>query len=135
VTTQTIPFTDHGTTQQSRHGGGPAILVTADLAGTGLAQLVPSAPSGRLYIAAFQGARNTGGYAIQIERIERTGDRLTVHAALTAPRPGSLTIQVLTSPAHLVSIDRQSASGVREAVVVDRAGTEIARTTVTQSQP
>jgi hypothetical protein len=135
VTAQSIPFTDHGMTQQSRHDGGPAIVVTADLANTGLAQLVASPSAGRIYIAAFQGARSTGGYAIQIERVERAGDRLTVHAALTVPPPGSLTIQVLTSPAHLVSIDRQSVAGVREAIVVDRAGTEIARTTVTQSQP
>jgi hypothetical protein len=132
---QPIPFTDHGTTQQSRHVGGPALVVTPDPAGTGLTQLVPTSQPGPLYVAAFQGARTTGGFAIQIDRIERSGDRLVVHASLTVPPPGALTTQVLTSPAHLVSIDRQSASGVREAVLVDRTGTEIARTTVPQSQP
>jgi hypothetical protein len=53
----------------------------------------------------------------------------------SSPPPGSLTIQVLTSPAHLVSIDRQAAAGAREALLVDQSGSERARVTVPQSQP
>jgi len=41
---------------------------------------------------------------------------------------------VITSPAQLVSIDQQSASGVRSAVLVDQSGTERARAPVTQSR-
>lgn len=135
MTRQSIPFTDHGTTQQSGADGGPEIVVATDASQSGLAQLAPNAPAGRLYIAVFAGQQRTGGYAVRVDRIERDGDRLVVRATFTSPSPGALTIQVLTSPAQLVSIDRQSALGVREAVLVDQSDAELARTTVPQSQP
>jgi PrcB C-terminal len=136
VSAVVVPFSDHGVTQQSANDGGPDIVVTTDPARTGLAQLAAGAPrAGRLYIAVFAGSQRTGGYAVGVDRIERDGDRLVVHATISAPPQGALTIQVLTSPAQLVSIDRQNASGAREAVLVDQAGTEVARRPVPQSQP
>jgi hypothetical protein len=39
--------------------------------------------------------------------------------------------QVLTSPAHVVSIAAADAAGVREAILFDERGTEIARATTT----
>jgi hypothetical protein len=134
VTSRNIPFADHGSTQQSAHDGGPDIKVAADPAGIGLGQLAPS-EKGRLYIAVFAGSQRTGGYGVRVVRIDRAGDTLTARAMFSAPSPDALTIQVLTSPAHLVSIDRQSAAGARDAVLVDQSGAERARATVPQSGP
>jgi hypothetical protein len=83
----------------------------------------------------FAGERRTGGHAVKVERIERTADRLDVIASFIAPPKDAITIQVITTPAQLVSIDRQGASGVREAVLLDGSGAEMARATVPQSQP
>jgi hypothetical protein len=72
---------------------------------------------------------------VKVERIERNADRLSVTARFISPPKDMLTTQVITTPAQLVSIDRRSASGVREAVLLDESGAEIVRTTVPQSQP
>ncbi len=134
VTGQNIPFTSHGTTQQSSHGGGAGIAVASDPAQTGLAQLAPAASRGRLFIGVFGGTQRTGGYAIRVDRIVRSGDNLVVRATFTSPPSGALTIQVLTSPAQLVSIDQTSAQGARDALLVDQSGAERARTPVPQSR-
>ena len=42
---QTVPFTDHGTTQQSANDDGPSIAVAADAVGTSLGQLAGSRPA------------------------------------------------------------------------------------------
>jgi len=137
VNAQTVPFTDHGTTQQSANDDGPRIAVAADPDGTGLGQLAAGRPgdAGRLYVGVFAGTQRTGGYAVRVDAIERSGDRLVVRATFSAPATGALTIQVITSPAQLVSIPARAASGAREAVLVDQSGSERARTTVPQSQP
>jgi hypothetical protein len=67
---------------------------------------------------------------VRVDRIERDRERLVVRASFVAPSPGAITIQVITSPAQLVSIAANSASGVREAVLVDESGTERARVEV-----
>ena len=132
-----MPFVDHGTTQQSANDDGPSVAVAATPEGTGLEQLAAGRPAeaGRLYIGVFAGTQRTGGYGVRVDAIERSGDRLVVRATLSAPAPGVLTIQVITSPAQLVSIASAAASGAREAVLVDQSGSERARTTVPQSQP
>lgn len=132
---QAIAFVDHGTTQQSANDDGPKLLVATEPGRTGLGELAASAQSGRLYIAVFAGAKRTGGFAVQVEEVTRDGDRIAVRARLTEPPADAMVIQVLTSPAHLVSIDLARISGVREAVLVDQQGAEVARTTVPQSQP
>jgi hypothetical protein len=129
-----VPFTEHGSTQQSAYDGGPRIAAATDPAGLGLGQLA-ARDDGRLYIAVFAGSQRTGGYDIRVVRVDRAGDTLTVRAMFSSPVPGALTIQVLTSPAHLVSIDRQSALSAREIVLVDRSAVERARGAVPQSQP
>lgn len=131
---QNIPFTDHGLTQQSDYDGSAQVVAATDPNTIGLGQLA-SRDATRLYIGVFAGAQRTGGYGIRVVRIDRTGSTLTVHATFDAPPPGAITIQVLTSPAHLVSIDRQSAAAAREIVLVDQSGAERARVTVPQSQP
>jgi hypothetical protein len=134
VTTTQIPFTDHGSTQQSDHDRGPRIIATTDPAATGLGQLA-SPDAGRLYIAVYAGSQRTGGYGIRVVRVDRAGDALTVRAMFSSPAPDAITIQVLTSPANLVSIDRQQAASAREVVLVDQTAAERARGTVQQSQP
>ncbi len=131
---QSIPFTDHGSTQQSAYDGPARIAVVTDPAAAGLGELA-SRDDGRLYIAAFAGSQRTGGYEIRVVRVDRAGETLTVRAMFSSPAPGALTIQVLTSPAHLVSIDRKSATGARDVVLVDQSAAERARGTVPQSQP
>lgn len=135
VTPQAVPFTDHGQTSQSRVEDGPRLVVGTTPPATGLAELSATTDPARLYIGVFAGMRRTGGYAVKVERIDRTADRLDVTARFISPPKDALTIQVITTPAQLVSIDRKSASGVREAVLLDASGTEMARTTVPQSQP
>jgi protease stability complex PrcB-like protein len=131
---QNIPFTEHGSTQQVVYDGGPQIVAATDPAGTRLGELAAAA-DGRLYIAVFAGAQRTGGYGIRVARIDRTGDTLTVRAMFSSPAPDALVIQVLTSPAQLVSIDRQSAVSARVVVLMDQSAAERARGTVPQSQP
>jgi hypothetical protein len=131
---RSIPFADHGSPQQSAHEGGARIVAATDPALTGLGGLV-SRDDGRLYIAVFAGAQRTGGYAIRVASVDRAGDTLTLRALFVGPAPDALTIQMLTSPAHLVSIDRQSATGARDIVLVDQTGAERARGAVPQSQP
>ena len=131
---QNIPFTDHGSTQQSGYEGGPRVVAATDLGLTGLGGL--AAPDAtRLYLAAFAGSQRTGGYDIRVVRIDRSGGMVTLRAMFTVPPPGALTIQVLTSPAHLVSIDRRAAASARDVVLLDESAAERARGTVPQSQP
>ena len=131
---QNIPFTDHGSTQQSGYEGGPRVVAASDLGLTGLGRLVTPAAT-RFYLAAFAGSQRTGGYDIRVARVDRSGDTLTVRAMFTVPPPDALTIQVLTSPAHLVSIDRRAAASAREVVLLDQSAAERARGPVPQSQP
>src|SRR5438132_11996477 len=120
---QNIPFTDHGSTQQSGYEGGPRIVAATDLGLTGLGGLA-TRDATRLYLAAFAGSQRTGGYDIHVVRVDRSGGTLTVRAMFTVPPPGALTIEVLTSPAHLVSIDRRPAAAARHDVFLDKAAVE-----------
>jgi hypothetical protein len=131
---RSIPFANHGSPQQSGHEGGPRIVVATDPALTGLGELA-ACDDGRLYIAVFAGSQRTGGYAIRVAGVDRAGDTLRVRAMFSSPEADALTIQVLTSPAHLVSIERLSAAGARDIVLVDQAGAEHARGAVRQSHP
>jgi len=131
---QSVPFADHGSTQQSAHDGPARIAVATDPETIGLGALATK-ENGRLYIAVFAGSQPTGGYAIRVVRVDRVGDTLTVRAMFSSPATDALTIQVLTSPAHLVSIDRQQAATARVVVLVDQSAAERARGTVPQSQP
>jgi hypothetical protein len=54
-----------------------------------------------------------------------------VRATFGVPGPGAMVTQVLTSPAHVVSIAAADAAGVREAIVLDQTGVEVARMSTT----
>jgi hypothetical protein len=109
------------------------VVGTTDAARAEIAALMPNTttPSGRVLVAVFQGQQNTGGYSIAITAIERNGDQLVVRATFGVPDPGAMVTQVLTSPAHVVSIAAADATGVKEAILVDSTGTEHVRINTT----
>ena len=129
-----VALAEVASTSQARDDSGAEIVVgTTDAARARIAQLVPGAAAqpARIMVAAFQGRQMTGGYSIHITSIERRGDQLLVHATFATPRAGDFVTQVLTSPAHVVSIAAADAAGLREAILFDQGGAEIARTTTT----
>jgi hypothetical protein len=131
---RSVAFTEVAATSQARDDSGPTLILgTTDATRATISQLVPGVTisAGRVLVAAFQGQQNTGGYSIQITAIERNGDRLVVHATFGVPGPGAMVTQVLTSPAHVVSIAAADATGIREAILVDEIGVEVARASTT----
>jgi hypothetical protein len=131
---RSVAFTEVAATSQARDDSGPTLIVgMTDPTRATISQLVPgaTAPAGRVLVAAFQGQQNTGGYSVQITAIERNGDQLVVHATFGVPAPGAMVTQVLTSPAHVVSVAAADTTGLREAILLDQAGVEVARTSTT----
>ncbi|MBU6400270.1 MAG: protease complex subunit PrcB family protein [Verrucomicrobia bacterium] len=59
-----------------------------------------------MVIAVTMGQQRTGGYAIEIVRVEPVGPQLRVVVKPSAPRPGAMTIQALTAPFHFVAVPR-----------------------------
>ncbi len=57
-------------------------------------------------IAVFLGTRNTGGYRAMITEIERHGSDLVVTWQEEKPSPDLMVTQALTSPFHIVRIDK-----------------------------
>ncbi len=55
-----------------------------------------------MVLGVFLGERPTGGYLIQIEKIETVNQRLQVHVSIQQPDPENMVIQMLTAPAHLI---------------------------------
>ena len=132
--TRSVAFTEVAATSQTGDDSGPDLIVgTTDASRAKITQRVPGATSsaGRVLVGAFQGQQNTGGYSVQITAIERSGDQLIVRATFGVPGPGAMVTQVLTSPAHVVSIAAVDAAGAREAVLFDQTGAEVARTKTT----
>jgi hypothetical protein len=131
---RTVAFTEVAATSQARQAPGVTLIVgTSDALRLTIAQQVPgaTAATGRVTVAVFQGQQRTGGYAIRINAIERRGDQLVVRATFDAPGPGAIVTQVLTSPAHVVSITSADAAGLREAILIDDNGAERARINTT----
>lgn len=125
-----VTFTEITYVAYGRHDSGPAIVVgTNDRWRATLARLIDGAsvPAGRVAVAIFQGEQSSGGYSIHVERIERSGDQLVVHAKFSEPAPGSMNTMALTSPVHVVSIAAADAKDLKEAMLVDQTGTERAR--------
>ena len=128
-----VAFADIASAATSRHAGGPELIVgTSDGARARIVSLRPSLtlPDGVVPVAAFQGQQRTGGFAIRITRIERDGDRLVVRAVFSSPLDNAFVTQALSSPVHIVSVATSALSGVREAVLLDDAGAERARTRI-----
>jgi hypothetical protein len=57
-----------------------------------------------IVIVAAAGQRATGGNAIAVERVTRTGDGLAVEVVESNPGPGCMTTQALTQPVDVVVV-------------------------------
>lgn len=129
-----VSFTEIAYVAYGGNDSGTAIVVgTNDQSRAMLARFVDGAkvPDGRVAVAAFQGEQSSGGYSIHIERIERNGDQLVVHAKFSEPAPGSMNTMALTSPVHVVAIAASDAAGLKDAVLLDSTGAERAKATLT----
>lgn len=62
--------------------------------------------SKEMAIAVTMGVKRTGGYTIEIVRVEMAGKTLRIFVKQTSPPPGALTIQALTAPFHFVAVPR-----------------------------
>jgi hypothetical protein len=56
-------------------------------------------------VAIFLGEKPTGGFAVEIVRVERIGDELVINYKEASPAPGAIVTQALTQPFHIVRID------------------------------
>lgn len=132
--TRSVAFAEVMATSQAAHDSGATLVVgLSDASRAIITRLLPTAAAqaDRVLVAAFQGAQRTGGYGIQITRIESRGDQLVVTATFTEPKPDSMVTQALTSPAHVVSIAAADAKDLKGAVLLDDSGTERARISTT----
>ncbi len=59
-----------------------------------------------MVILAAMGIHNTGGHAISIEGVHRSGGRLFVTVRQVSPGPGCMTTQALTSPVDAVQVPK-----------------------------
>jgi hypothetical protein len=128
--TRNVPFSEVAYVAYGRHDTGTAIVVgTSDHWRATLARLVDGAnvPADRVAVAAFQGEQVSGGFSIRIDRIERKGDELVVHATFSEPAPGSMNTMALTSPVHVVSIAAADARDLKAAVLLDATGAQRAQ--------
>jgi hypothetical protein len=63
--------------------------------------------SSTMVVGVFLGSRPSGGFTVEISRIVREGGSLIVEYRERKPGPGAVAAQLLTSPFHLVTLDRQ----------------------------
>ena len=61
-------------------------------------------------IAIFAGQRPTGGYAVRVDQVTDSGGSLEVAYRVTAPAPGSIVSQALTSPYQIIAVPSRSGS-------------------------
>lgn len=58
-------------------------------------------------VAAVVLPRNTGGYAVTIERVEETPERLVIHYTEERPGPDMIVIQALTQPHYFAALPKR----------------------------
>jgi VWFA-related protein len=61
-----------------------------------------------MVVGVFLGSRPTGGFGVQITAVERIGDAIVVKWAEQAPARDQMAAQVMTAPAHLVTMPRHA---------------------------
>ena len=59
-----------------------------------------------IVIGVFLGEKPTGGYDVEIIRVEQTDGALVLHYREKSPLPGSIAIQALTQPFHIIQVVR-----------------------------
>ena len=57
-------------------------------------------------LAAFQGWKGSSGYSILVNRISRTGNTVNVYAQFHEPKPEEQKLDMVTSPYHLVIVEK-----------------------------
>jgi hypothetical protein len=62
-------------------------------------------------VAAFQGWQSTTQYGVQIERVTRSGNTVTIYAKFRVPRPEDEKGAAETSPYHLISVQKSGTWG------------------------
>ena len=62
-------------------------------------------------LVTFFGMKGTGGYSIQVTRVTRSGDTVSVYARLDEPAPDQAKSDVVTSPYHLVIVQKDGSWG------------------------
>ena len=86
---------------------------------TGGAKPLPKVDfTSRMVAAVFLGSRSTAGYAVEIADVKTEGKTVTVEWRERRPPADGILAQVITAPAHIVSIPR--AEGVITFRKVDR---------------
>lgn len=58
---------------------------------------------GRQFIIIALGERRTGGYHVEVEKVDRQGEEIHVYAREVGPEPGMMVTQALTYPLEVVS--------------------------------
>jgi len=85
-----------------------------------------------IYLVAYMGKKNTGGYAIEIEDVEKykVNSNYIVEATVveTEPGKGSIVTQALTYPYHVVKFDNFDKLG--RVYFIDEEGTVIAKKSI-----
>jgi hypothetical protein len=66
----------------------------------------------QMVIGVFLGSRSNGCYSTTIDRIYRSGDTIVVHHLDTVPGMGVLCTMNITTPSHLVVVDKSDANVV-----------------------
>lgn len=64
--------------------------------------------SKEMALAVFMGQKKSGGYSVTIDKALQSGQNLTVHVTEKSPAPDTFVTQVLTAPAHWVSLSKVS---------------------------
>lgn len=65
-----------------------------------------------MVLGVFLGQKGTGGYSVEIAKIELSGAKLQVLYRQQRPPPGAIVSQVLTQPYHLVKLAASEAEAV-----------------------
>ena len=66
--------------------------------------------SRELSIAIFAGQRPTGGFAVGVEQVTESASGIEVSYRVTAPPPGAIVSQALTSPFQIIAVPSRTAS-------------------------
>jgi hypothetical protein len=62
----------------------------------------------QMAVAIFLGSRPSGGYRVEITGVRTEGNTLVVQWSEAGPGPGQMAAQVMTSPAHIVTVPRHT---------------------------
>uniref|UniRef100_A0A7S2UQQ1 PrcB C-terminal domain-containing protein n=1 Tax=Attheya septentrionalis TaxID=420275 RepID=A0A7S2UQQ1_9STRA len=74
--------------------------------------------STNMVICVFTGTKNTGGFSVDITRVEDSGDEILVTYETRAPSPGGMVTMALTQPHHIIQTAKSSKKVTFEAQAV-----------------